>query len=106
MQQGGVRRCGHCIAAVFAYTPPDHPHRDQRPAQRLNERRERPHVIGQFLAPVPEGLELGLRGWVRDHQPPDLSVHVPERHGRLIGPDRRRQGLPRGHEKPRTAARR
>jgi len=28
----------------------------------MNERRERPHVIGQFLGLVAQGLNLGLGG--------------------------------------------
>jgi hypothetical protein len=39
-----------------------HPHRDQRPAQCVNERGQRPHIIGQFLALVAQGLNLGLGG--------------------------------------------
>jgi hypothetical protein len=51
---------------------PHHPHVHQRPAQGVHERRERPHVIGQFLALVPEGLNLGMVRGGPPSRPPAL----------------------------------
>jgi hypothetical protein len=44
----------------------------------MNERRQRSHVIRQFLAFVPEGLNLGLGGRVGDREPADLAIRVAE----------------------------
>jgi hypothetical protein len=52
----------------------------------MNERGERPHVIGQFLTLVTQGLDLGLSGRIGDGEPSDLAVGVPQRHRRLIRP--------------------
>ena len=38
-----------------------HPRADERPPQRMHKHRQRPHVIGQFLALVAQRLNLGLR---------------------------------------------
>lgn len=42
--------------------PLHQPFADQRPPQRVHERRERPDVVRQFLGLVPQSLDLGL-GW-------------------------------------------
>jgi hypothetical protein len=40
--------------------PGAHYHRDERPPQSVNERIQRARIIGQFLALVPQRLNLGL----------------------------------------------
>ena len=49
----------------------DQPSCNQGPPQRVNECRHCPHVIGQFLALVAEGLSLGLRRRIGDGEPGD-----------------------------------
>ena len=55
-------------------------HRDERPPQGVNERRERPHVISQFLTLVAQGLNFGLGGRIGNRQSGDL----PNRHGTFV----------------------
>ena len=54
----------------------------------VNERRQRSDIIGEFLAPIAEGLDFGLGGWGGDGEAGDLAVLVAERHGDLVGPGR------------------
>ena len=52
---------GAGVSRPSLYTP--HPH--QRTPQRVNERRQRPHVVGQFLALVVQRLNLWLDRRIR-----------------------------------------
>jgi len=54
----------------------------------MHEGRQRSNVIGQFLARVAQGLDFELRRWIKNREPTDLAVRVPERHRRLVGPGR------------------
>ncbi len=60
----------------------------QQRAESMHQPRRRPRVIGQFLAFVTEGLDLGLRWRIRDGQPADLpvGVGVPQPHRLLARP--------------------
>jgi hypothetical protein len=51
----------------------------------VNERRQRPHVIGQFLALVAQRLNLGLGRRIGDREPANLGVRVAECNGSLVG---------------------
>jgi hypothetical protein len=69
-----------------AYAPPlMTPTATSAPRMRVNERRERPHVIGQFLALIAQGLKLGLGGWIREREAANLAVCVSERNGSVVG---------------------
>jgi len=52
----------------------------------MHQRRQRPHVIRQLFAGIPQSLNLGLGRRIADRQAPDVSIGVPQRNSRLIGP--------------------
>ena len=84
---------GQALGCAVRAAPPsrlyvpglDHPRPDHRRPQRVHERRERPHVVGQFLAFAPQDLDLGLGVGGADGEASDLTVGVAQRDRRLGG---------------------
>ena len=49
----------------------------------MHQRRQRPHVISEFLTRVAQCLDFGLRRWIGNGQAADFPVGVPERYSGL-----------------------
>jgi len=62
----------------------DEPLRQQGTPQRVDQGREVAEVIGEFVALVPQRLNLGLGRRIRNREPADLPIDVAQRRGCLI----------------------